>query len=233
MAKKRGLLKVILWGALISLLGTLPLGTLNIAAMQVSISEGWQQAIYFSLGVAFVEVLYVRISITAVNWIMKNGRLLRYMEWAGVLIVCLLAFASFWAAFHPGAQKSFVLQSKLPNFLLGISLSAINPLQIPFWFGWTTVLFTKKVLRHQGVYYNMYIIGIGIGTLTGLSIFVAGGHLLVNNLQASQFWLNLSIGVVFAITAIILIVKIFISKPLDQQVEQVGAQLENAELGDG
>jgi len=232
MAKRWGLLKVVFWGALISLLGTLPLGTLNVAAMQVSISEGWLQGIYFSLGVALVEILYVRLSITAVNWIMKNSRLLRYMEWAGVFIVCLLAFASFYAAFHPTPQKSFVLQSQLPNFFLGISLSAINPLQIPFWFGWTTVLFTKKILRHQPMYYNMYIIGIGIGTLSGLGIFVAGGHYLVNNLSASQFWLNFVIGAVFAITAVILVVKIYIAKPLAQRVEQAGIQLENAESGD-
>jgi threonine/homoserine/homoserine lactone efflux protein len=138
--------KAALWGGAISLLGTLPLGTLNIAAMQVSISEGVRQGIYFSLGVALVEVLYVRLSVVGISWIMKNARWLKYLEWAAVCIVLALAFGSFWAAFHPTAEKSFLLQSKLPVFLLGVSLSAINPMQIPFWFGWTTVMFSKGVL---------------------------------------------------------------------------------------
>ncbi len=232
MAEKKALFKVVLWGAFISLLGALPLGTLNMAAMQVSISEGWQQAVYFSIGVALVEVLYVRLSVAGVHWIMKNSKLLRYMEWGGIVIVLLLAFASFWAAFHPSTQKSFVLQSQLPNFLLGISLSAINPLQIPFWFGWTSVLFSKQILRNQPIYYNLYIFGIAIGTLLGLGIFVAGGHLLVKNLKTNQALLNLIIGGVFAITAIILIVKIFVKKPIGERVEEAGAQMEQAGLDD-
>ena len=85
--------KAALWGGAISLLGTLPLGTLNIAAMQVSISEGVRQGIYFSLGVALVEVLYVRLSVVGISWIMKNARcpinrslhLLAGVMWASLL----------------------------------------------------------------------------------------------------------------------------------------------------
>ncbi|HSK12186.1 MAG TPA: LysE family transporter, partial [Phnomibacter sp.] len=189
--------KAALWGGGISLMGTLPLGTLNVAAMQVSISEGFRQGIYFSLGVALIEVLYVRLSVVGVSWIMKNARLLRYMEWAAVLIVLALATGSFWAAFHPTEEKSFLLKSNLPNFLLGVSLSAINPMQIPFWFGWTTVLFSREVLYDRADFYNAYTAGIGVGTMLGLLIFVLGGALLVEKLNANQTVLNLVIGSIF------------------------------------
>jgi threonine/homoserine/homoserine lactone efflux protein len=232
MAGKSTLLKAALWGAGISLLGTLPLGTLNIAAMQVSVSEGIIQGIYFGLGVAMVEVIYVRFSVVGISWIMKNAKLLRYMEWAAVAIVLALAAGSFWAAFQPTEEKSFLLKSNLPNFLLGVSLSAINPMQIPFWFGWTTVLFSKNVLKDRFDYYNVYTIGIGLGTLLGLMVFIFGGAFLVKKLNAGQSTINLVLGGVFAVTAIILMVKILTKKPLEQSIAEKGAELEKAEHED-
>ncbi len=228
---KSTLLKAALWGGGISLLGTLPLGTLNIAAMQVSVAEGIRQGLYFSLGVAIVEILYVRLSVVGISWIMKHAKLLRYMEWVAVLIVWALAAGSFWAAANPSQEKSFLLQSNLPDFLLGVSLSAINPMQIPFWFGWTTVLFSKNVLKDRFDYYNVYTLGIGVGTLLGLMVFVFGGALLVKKLNAGQGAINLVLGCVFAITAIILMVKIFTKKPLEQTIAERGAELEKAEHG--
>jgi len=229
MAGKSTLLKAALWGGGISLLGTLPLGTLNIAAMQVSISEGVRQGVFFSLGVALVEVLYVRLSVVGISWIMKHAKLLRYMEWVAVLIVLALAFGSFWAAATPSQEKSFLLQSNLPNFLLGVSLSAINPMQIPFWFGWTTVLFSKNVLKDRPEYYNIYTFGIGMGTFLGLMVFVLGGALLVKKLNAGQDTINFVLGCVFAVTAIFLIVKILTKKPLEQTITEKANELNAAE----
>ena len=53
------LVKVFITGMIVSFLGSLPLGTLNIAAMQISISNGYQQAMLFSLGSLLVEIIYV------------------------------------------------------------------------------------------------------------------------------------------------------------------------------
>jgi threonine/homoserine/homoserine lactone efflux protein len=229
MQQNSTLLKAALWGCGISWLGTLPLGTLNVAAMQVSVSEGVRQGVFFSLGVALVEVLYVRLSVVGIKWIMQRARLLQYLEWAAVGIVLLLAAGSFWAAFQPTEEKSFLLKSSLPNFLLGISLSAINPMQIPFWFGWTTVLFSKKVLIDRPSFYNSYTIGIGFGTILGLLIFVFGGAVLVKKLNAGQSVINLVIGIVFLVTALILIIKMLVKKPLNKVIAEKAAALEKAE----
>jgi threonine/homoserine/homoserine lactone efflux protein len=226
---KSSLPKAALWGGFISLMGTLPLGTLNILAMQVSVSEGIRKGIFFSLGVALVEIFYVRLSVVGLGWIMKHARLMRYLEWAAVFIVAALAFGSFRAAFHPSVEKNIILTSQLPKFLLGMSLSAINPMQIPFWFGWTTVMFSKEILYHRSDFYNAYVLGIGVGTMLGLMVFVVGGAFLVNRLNASQQLMNLIIGSIFALTAVILMIKIFIRKPLDQTIAEKAAALEHAE----
>ena len=67
------LAKIFITGMLISFLGSLPLGTLNVAAMQIAITEGYTKAILFSLGSLLVEMVYVRLSLVGMDWIRKQG----------------------------------------------------------------------------------------------------------------------------------------------------------------
>lgn len=197
------LLKIFFTGMLVSFLGSLPLGTLNIAAMQISITDGVTAAMLFSLGSLLVEIIYVRVSLVAMDWIRKQERVLKALEWITLLIVVALAVSSFYAALHPSVKENVVLSSSLPKFILGFVMSALNPVQIPFWFGWSTVLFTKKVLLPRHDHYNSYIIGIGIGTFIGNCVFIFGGMLIASKISNNQHILNWIIGGIFAVTAII------------------------------
>lgn len=200
--------RIFCWGLMISFLGSLPLGTLNIAAMQIGIQESIANAIYFSLGSLLVEMIYVRISLIGVDWIRKQRRLMVIMEWVTLGIIVALAVGSFLAAMQEGDEaKNVFLENNMHRFLLGMFMSAINPVQIPFWFGWSTILFTKKILKPQAGQYNVYIIGIGLGTLIGNCIFIFGGKWLVERISNSQQYLNWIIGSIFALTAIVQVIK--------------------------
>src|SRR5437867_299414 len=85
-------------GMLISFLGSLPLGSLNVSAMQVAITENTKNAVMFSLGVALVEILYVRLSLQGIDWVIANQRLFYILEWITVFLFIILAASSFWAA---------------------------------------------------------------------------------------------------------------------------------------
>lgn len=204
---------------LVSFLGSLPLGTLNIAAMQIAVSDGVTGALLFSAGSLLVEIIYVRLSLVAMDWIRKQERIFRILEWVTLLVVVALAASSFYAALHPSVEKNIVLSSSLPTFFLGVVMSAINPVQIPFWFGWSTVLFTKKVLLPRQDHYNTYIIGIGLGTFIGNCLFIFGGRLIASKINNNQHILNWVIGGIFALTAIIQLWKIWRKKDAVHQLE--------------
>ena len=70
------IVRIFFVGLLVSFLGSLPLGTLNIAAMQISIAEGAQVAMLFSLGSLLAEMIYVRLSLVAMDWVRKQEKLL-------------------------------------------------------------------------------------------------------------------------------------------------------------
>jgi threonine/homoserine/homoserine lactone efflux protein len=194
---------------LISFLGALPLGTLNIAAMQISVSDGFRPALYFALGALMMEICYVRVSLVAMNWVRKQKRIFQTLEWLTLLIIVALSVSNFYAASHPNVQKNPILSNTLHRFWLGTTMSAVNPVQIPFWFGWSTVLFSRKVLLPRNDHYNFYITGIGIGSFVGFCVFIFGGQLLVDSLHANQNTIQWIIGAVFAFTAVIQCWKMF------------------------
>lgn len=203
------LFRIFLWGLLISFLGSLPLGTLNIAAMQIGIQESITNAMYFSIGSLLVEMAYVRISLLGIDWVRKQEKLMKAMEWVTLAIVIALAVGSFIAATKSGgAAKNVVLENNMHRFLLGMLMCAINPVQIPFWFGWSAVLFTKKILEPRKTHYNIYIIGIGLGTLVGNAVFIFGGKWMVQRIANSEQYLNWVIGGIFAFTALLQLIKI-------------------------
>ena len=213
------LFKIFLTGMLVSFLGSLPLGTLNIAAMQISISSGVTAAMLFSVGSLIAEIIYVRISLVAMDWVRKQERVLKALEWVTLLIVTALAIFSFYAALHPKVEKNMVLDSPLPKIVLGFVMSAVNPVQIPFWFGWSTVLFSKKILLPRNDHYNTYILGIGLGTFMGNALFIFGGLLIASKINNNQHILNWVIGGIFALTAVIQLWKILRKKDAVHQME--------------
>ena len=208
------LLRIFITGLFISFLGTLPLGTMNIAAMQIAISDGIPPAMYYVLGALLVEMIYVRVSLVAMQWVLKHKKLFRWLEWISIVVILALAVSSFVASADPAVKKNVLLSGGIHRFWLGVIMSALNPVQIPFWFGWSTVLFTKNVLEHKSSHYNIYIAGIGSGTFIGHLIFIFGGRFIVDVLNTNQKILHLVIGCIFLLTAIILMIKVLRKKDI-------------------
>jgi threonine/homoserine/homoserine lactone efflux protein len=208
------LYRLFMLGLAISFAGTLPLGTLNVAAAQLSISEGTGPAILFSLGALSVEILYVRISLAGISWLRRQKKWLRVMEWISLGIIVALAVGSFLAANRPGGGRNVILSNAMPRFVLGLAMSAINPLQIPFWFGWSSLLFSRQWLENRHAHYNTYVAGIGTGTLAGQLVFIFGARFLVASLAASTNLLNGVIGCLFAATALVLLWRMIRKKDL-------------------
>ena len=216
----RHLWKIFFTGMLVSFLGSLPLGTLNVAAMQISVTDGIKAAMLFSFGSLVAEIVYVRLSLVAMDWVRKQEKIFKVLEWVTLAIVVALAISSFYAALHPSESKNAILsKSTLPHFVLGLVMSAVNPIQIPFWFGWSTILFTKKILLPRQDHYNIYIIGIGIGTFAGNCVFIFGGQLIANKISSNQNILNWVIGSIFGVTAIVQLWRIFKKKDAVHRIE--------------
>jgi threonine/homoserine/homoserine lactone efflux protein len=199
----KSIFRVFYSGMSISFLGSIVIGTIGLSAMQISITEGIRPAINFSIGSIVAEVIYVRLLLVALAWIQKNERIFKILEWVTVLIVVVLAVASFKAAMGHHGARNVLLSNTMHRFLLGLTMRAISPAAIPFWLGWSAVLQTKGILQNKKGFYNGYLLGIGLGTFAAHCIFIFGGKIVVEKLDASQEMINFIIGCIFSITAIL------------------------------
>jgi hypothetical protein len=164
----------------------------------------------------------------------KQAKLLRVFDFLTFLLLLVLAASNFYTAFtENGQSRNLILDSSLPKLLLGFLMSAINPVQIPFWFGWSTVLFSRGLLEANSAQYNVYIIGIGMGTLLGNSIFIFGGQLVASAIRDNQSLVSLVIGSIFLVTAFWQLYKFFRNKGAahrithsDEETSRIGEQLD-------
>jgi len=207
------LLKIFFWGMMISFLGSLPLGTMNVMATNISVKDGVSAAMIYALGSMLVEIIYVRGALVAMTWVHRQQKIFRLFEWLTLILILALAIGSFAAAIKMSGLGSVVPDNTSHPFWLGAIFSATNPLHIPFWFGWSTVLVNKNILLPHPDNYNWYVFGIGVGTIMGFSIFIYGGNYLVQQMNANQNLLNWAIGIILLITAFIQLYKMLNRKP--------------------
>lgn len=171
------LLKVALAGILISFIGALPLGSLNITAFDIAASEGAQPAFQFAIAVIVVEVLYVRLSLWGSKRLIIGDQWIRPLLVLGIILLVYLSFSNFMPKpTEVVSNKNLLLFSPI---ILGLLMSALNPLQFPFWITWNKVLSNKGLLKDTSKLYAFYITGIGLGTFLALSFFIWMGHSLV------------------------------------------------------
>lgn len=201
---------ILLVGMFISFLGQLPLGSMNMAATQLSLEEGYKNAWKYGLGIALVEIVYLRMALIGMKWVVQHQRFFELMSWITVVLFLLLSVLSFRAA-----QKKDVQERKLPlfnnkihRFLLGATVSAINPAQIPFWFIWSTYLINNNILHTTAPDYNFFTIGVFVGTLSGIAVYIYGGNYAVVKLKASKRSMIILLGFIFLISALIQLFKL-------------------------
>lgn len=90
----------------------------------------------------------------------------------------------------------------MDRFLLGLSISAVNPVQIPFWFTWSLYLINGKLLPPNQASYNFFTAGAGAGTLAGLAVYIYGGKWAIQKMKANNKSLNKFMGIIFILVAL-------------------------------
>ncbi len=113
------------------------------------------------------------------------------------------------------------------RFWLGFTMSAINPVQVPFWFIWSSYLLSNKILLPLTLHFNVYTAGIGVGTLTGLALFIFAGRWLIHTLHASNRIINIIVGIIFIISAVIQFYHV-LYKPFGRQLQNRTAGVLNS-----
>lgn len=192
-------LKILLIGLLISFLGSLPFGTLNITAFQIAAFQNLGNALMFALGVVLIELIVVRITLRYTKSIGLENKAFLYLMPLAIVVLLYLSFSSFGSLYQTqelGAGSNLVPMIE-SSFLLGLLLSILNPMHFPFWMGWNGFLTAKKTLNNNTGMYSAYILGIGIGSLSGLSVFIFTGKYIFQNYHQYAYIIAFAMGCLY------------------------------------
>jgi len=192
-------LKIPLAGFAISFLGSLPPGTLNITAFEIAASQNQNQAIIFTVGAVLIEMLVIWMLLKPSGRIKVSDRFLFYLFPVTIIFLLYLAISNFVSlATSVGFQaeeRSFLNLKSV--FFLGVLLSALNPLQIPFWIGWTKALRVKNIFWDGPMSYVLYIGAIGLGTFLALALFILGGQQIIESYSVYGHIITLLLGATY------------------------------------
>lgn len=197
-------------GLVLSFLGQLPLGILSMTATQIAVQENFMNAWKYAFGVAIIEMIYLRFVLSGMQWIIRHPLIFEVFNWLTVVFFLSLGLFGIVAAQkQEKTKKALLLNNRMDRLLIGMSMSSLNPAQIPFWIIWTGYFLNLSWLRPGFVYFNYFTFGSGIGTVAGLVVYIYGGNWLVTKMKTSNRTLNKMVGIIFIIAAVIQTYRLF------------------------
>jgi len=189
------------WGFLVSFLGSLPPGTTNVLMVQLAATKGYLVSLWFAAGCLLAEVVCVSVCLLVMDKISQSKKLSRSLEWASLIVIVWLIVASF-------TRTSLVIPPHIPPFFFGFIVMILNPVQLPFWFGWTTILTQRKILVPSKKNAVLYVGGIALGSALASALFIAGGRAITDWMSGKEKMIQWLFGSIFVIIAIIQLCKI-------------------------
>jgi threonine/homoserine/homoserine lactone efflux protein len=173
------IVKNILVGFLISFVGSIPLGYLNIIGFEIYKQQGISATIFYLLGVIFIELFVIYFTLIFVNKVAFNVKWTKYIEVFSIVFMFVLAYV-----FYANATKTQTHENEFSHFgywgsfVTGLFLSCLNFVQIPFWAGWNLYLLNGKYIEISGKRKYFYVLGTIIGTFVGMLALILSLHFL-------------------------------------------------------
>ena len=166
-------LKNIAVGFLVSFMGSIPLGYLNVIGFQLYQYSGIKSLIPFLLGVMTIEGIVIYGTLVFADQLMRNKKLLKYIEAFSVVFMFVLAFTFYTGAQHPKVQQHlFEKYMKYSPYIIGILLASFNFIQLPFWTGWNLYVLNDRYIKIENGMKFTYIAGTLLGTFAGMMVLV-------------------------------------------------------------
>jgi len=176
--------KNIIVGFVISFVGSLPLGYLNIVGVEVFATLGMNSLVSYLFGVILVEAIVIYFTVIFANQLAENKKLMKRIDFFAVFFLLVLAYL-FYANSNQASTESNFLKDYIQYspFLIGMVLCGLNFLQIPFWMAWNLYLINAKYIILEGKLKSHYIFGTLVGNFWGMLVAIV----ILESLSQSSF----------------------------------------------
>lgn len=203
-------------GMIVSFIGSIPLGSINVSVLQVTLSRGAKAGMVFAIGATLVELVYSFIAIKFSAFLLSNQDVELYIQLVAIPAFVILSVYSFRKKVDEVEKEDMKVDSSenstsnKSNFFKGIFIGLVNPLQIPFWVAYGTYMLSNEWIKNDGFLLNFFISGIICGTFLLLTLVVVASNALDKKLNLNRFNMDKIIGYVFLGLAIFQSLKLII-----------------------
>lgn len=204
-------LKNIAVGFVVSFLGSIPLGYLNLAGLEIYSKSGLGNLIYFLFGVIFVETFVIYYTLLFAGQLMKNKKIMKIIDFFSVVFMFILAFL-FYFSYNQTTKSEINLRDYLmySPFVIGVVLNCFNVLQFPFWTSWNIYLLNGKYITIERKLKYYYIAGTLIGIFLGMfSLIVLLQTIFQQTNQFSKYIMPVVIPLFFIVLGSIQVYKVY------------------------
>ncbi len=199
--------KNIIVGFLISFVGSIPLGYLNIIGFEIYSKKGLQNTIEYLTGVVLIEAIVIYSTLIFANFLTRKTNWLKRIEIFTILFLLVLGFSFLIKNSEPNSTNVYTIY--LP-FFTGLILSALNFIQIPFWTGWNIYLINNNYITIEKSAKYFYLFGTLIGTFLGMLFLILGLHYFSkNNSFISRNLTSVAFPIVFFGLAVFQMIKFY------------------------
>lgn len=191
------ILQVFIVGTVMSFIGSIPPGTLNILVLQMGMEQKVRQAMRFALAVAIVEYPYAWIAVEFEGWITSSPVILDNFQLLGATVMTTLGAFGLWSARKP---TNFSVKFKESGFVRGLVLSILNPQAIPYWIGVTAYLKMQGWIDLRSpLHMHSYVLGTSVGALLLLTLLALMAKKMSSLMQHNRLVQFIPGGVLFVL----------------------------------
>ncbi len=184
-------LKNIAVGFLVSFLGSIPLGYLNVIGFKIYEEDGITPTVLFLSGAILIEIVVIFLTLVFAHKLATNEKLTKYIEGFSVLFMFILAGVFY---FSSNSKSAMTETLKYPPFIS----ACLNFIQIPFWTGWNLYLLNGKYIEISKSRKYFYIFGTVMGTFSGMLALILALHYFATNVDfLSKYLMQIIIPLIF------------------------------------
>jgi hypothetical protein len=190
--------KNIFVGFLVSFIGSIPLGYLNVVGFQVYQSQGIFNTVLYLFGVIIIEFIVIFSTLIFAKKLMSNIKILNYIEAFSVIFMFVLAYVFYASSQTENSNQTVFSNYANHPFVFGIILSCLNFIQIPFWLSWNLYLLNGKYIEISNVKKYFYVFGTIAGTFAGMLTLILSLSYFTSNFDfLSKYLMKIIIPLVF------------------------------------
>ncbi|WP_316818841.1 lysine transporter LysE [Pedobacter nyackensis] len=180
-------------GVVLNMLGYIPPGNINLSVVQITITRGIRQALYFIGAFSAVEVLFTFGVMRFVQWLSSEINLENTIDVVMILMFAVLGVLT-WKSRKEMPKADY---SKKDSIKYGLLLGVVNPMQIPYWLFVGTYLISHEWIDIGYLSLSVFSIGSGIGAALALYGFARFAQYIQEKFTLSSYIVNKSIALLF------------------------------------